>query len=195
MHTQAHTDAYIHECILRDVQANFSYCFYDPIKRYHIPQYSINIRLFYGLWVSVEFLKTIWSAISFLLNFFVLFFFKLNCYEDEVGGTGGVCRNQAKNRCESWQQVLKCQVGEKEMENTDFFQAHITIQPSTDSHVVLLHLCFQALDWASRSTLSWHLHVVICSSIHLLLSLWLWWPLRITAKSRCSIWLGNLPED
>ena len=66
--------------------------------------------------------------------------------------------------------------------NTDFFQSHITIHPSTDIHVVLMCLSLQRLAWASRRSLSWWLLVVTCPSIHLLVPHWIWWPLGYAAN-------------
>jgi hypothetical protein len=55
----------------------------------------------------------------------------------------------------------------------------------------LMHLSFQKLVQASRSSLSPWLHVILCPSIHLFLPLWIWWPLGFAANSRCSFWLVN----
>lgn len=74
--------------------------------------------------------------------------------------------------------------------NTDFFQSHITIHPYNNASISMCP-SFQRLAWASRSSLSRWLHIVICPSIHLLFPLWIWWHLGCAAKSRCSIWLGN----
>lgn len=125
--------------------------------------------------------------ISFLLNnFFVLFFFKLNCSKGEkkpletkprIGVNPDSRLQNAKWERKKWKHWLFA----KPYNNSDL----------ADIHVVLMGLSFQRLAWASRNSLSWWLGIVICPSIHLLLPLWIWWPLGFVAKSRCSIWLGN----
>lgn len=124
--------------------------------------------------------------IFFILNnLFVLFFVKLHCSR---GGRGKAVETQPKIGVNPDSRLQNAKCERKKWKHWLFAKPY---NNSSFSRYPCGVMC-QSTQWlarASRSSLSPWLRVATCPSIHRLLPLWIWWPLRFTEKSRCSIWL------